>query len=646
MGYYFEYMGILLPIALGLLSLAIPIIIFYMLRLRRQELNVSSSLLWRRALQDRTANAPWQRLRRNLLLILQLLLLLLLVLSLARPFYYTSAVASGNLVVVLDGSASMQTADEDGGISRFERARQQTDALIDGLQGEERMELVWAGPVASIAASASSNKAVLRSALRGLNASSGGSDMASALTLAAASARQLGDATVVLISDGSLAPVPGQASSALPPMPARTRYVNVGKSDSNVAITSMSLRDGPDGPELFAGLYNSGSKPVSALLSVKVNGTLRDSRSVELNAGGDATITLGGLPLSTLLVEANLSVDDKSANMLAADDQAWVLRPKPPESEVLLVSEGNSFLEKALTLLPGVKLFKVAPAQYAPSQEYGLTVFDGAIPPQVPAGNLLLFAPPDSTLVPTSGTLQLPPIGAVSVNDPLLRFVDFSGTHIAAAKRIITPSWARVLARTTDGDPLIIAGETGGRRVAAVAFDLHQSDLPLQVAFPILMTNLVGWLQPTSSVDAPPSLAAGDPISIRPMPSADEIVVTAPGQGNSGKRTTLQPSSQVSFAGTDELGVYTVQQNSKGKALGEPESFAVNLFSREESDIRPRPELAFVGTESSQAASTAQRPLEIWPWVLLVGLLVLCVEWWVYNWGGRMRFRLPVFQRK
>src|SRR5204862_540115 len=98
---------------------------------------------------------------------------------------------------------------------------------------------------------------------------------------------------------------------------------NVGKSSENIAITSMSLRDAPGGPQLFAGLFNSGSKPVRALLSVKVDGALRDSRSVDLQAGGDATLTIESLPLSASLVEAKLSVDDKSANMFAADDQAW-----------------------------------------------------------------------------------------------------------------------------------------------------------------------------------------------------------------------------------------------------------------------------------------------------------------------------------
>ena len=129
-------MGILLPVAMALLALAIPIVIFYMLRLRRQELDVSSSLLWRRALLDRTANAPWQRLRRNLLLLLQLLLLLLLVVSLARPFLLGSTQAEGNLVVVIDGSASMQASDGPGGAPRFEQARREASALVDALAAQ------------------------------------------------------------------------------------------------------------------------------------------------------------------------------------------------------------------------------------------------------------------------------------------------------------------------------------------------------------------------------------------------------------------------------------------------------------------------------------------------------------------------------
>jgi hypothetical protein len=260
------------------------------------------------------------------------------------------------------------------------------------------------------------------------------------------------------------------------------------------------------------------------------------------------------------------------------------------------------------------------------------------VPKELPGGSLLLFAPPNSPLVPVSGTVAYPAIGQVAVNDPLLRFVDLSKVNIAQAQRMTTPSWARVLVRSTAGDPLVMAGETGGSRVVVFAFDLHQSDLPLQVAFPILTANVVEWLQPPTSVDAPPQLGAGDPVSIRANPEADEIVVTPP--GGQGRSTTLKPSGQVSFAGTDELGVYSVQQMAKGKALGEAEQFAVNLFSRDESGIRPRADLAFVGAGPSQpVGEQATRPLEIWPWLLAASLAVLAVEWWFYNRAGRLRLQ-------
>jgi hypothetical protein len=622
-------MGILLPAALGLLALAIPIIIFYMLRQRRQDWEVSSSLLWRRAVLDRTVNAPWRRPPRNLLLLLQLLLLLLLVLSLARPFLFTDTVAAGNMVVILDGSASMQATDE-AGTTRFDKAKQQTESLIDTLQGEQRMSLIWAGPSASMVAAASNSKPALRDALRTLTPSNGKTDMQAAVTLSAAAAKQLGEATVVLISDGSF---PG--ADQLPQVPARATYISVGKSAQNVGITSLSLRDAQGGPQLFASALNSGPDPASALLVIKVDGQLRDSRRIEMAPGQEQSVNLQGLPLTTHLVEATLTVEGNGADLLAADNAAWALRSSRDASNVLLVSEANGFLEKALNLMPNVRLFKATPNAYVPSDGFGLTVLDGYMPPELPLGNLLIFAPPPSALVPVSGTLPYPAIGPVTVNDPLMRFVDLSGTHLASAQRIITPSWARVLARTTTGDPLILAGETEGRRIAVVAFDLHKSDLPLQIAFPILIANLVEWLQPSQSIEAPPLLGAGDAISIRANPEADEIRVTMPGQ--QGQYTSLQPAAQLSFGRTESLGVYTVQQMAKGAPLGPPEQFAVNLFSREESDIAPRPTLPFTGTQSDPTSASAQRPLEIWPWIVLASLLLFLAEWWFYHSPRRLR---------
>src|SRR5918999_6115673 len=89
-------------------AIAIPaLLVLYFLKLRRREVAISSTLLWRKAIQDLQVNAPFQRLRRNLLLLLQMLLLALLLLALARPVSNYRPGAGKMTVILIDRSASM-----------------------------------------------------------------------------------------------------------------------------------------------------------------------------------------------------------------------------------------------------------------------------------------------------------------------------------------------------------------------------------------------------------------------------------------------------------------------------------------------------------------------------------------------------------
>src|SRR5947209_4888740 len=87
------------------------IVVMYILKLRRKDVVVSSTFLWRQVIRDVQANAPFQKLRRNLLLLLQLIAAALIIFALARPFQRFFAIGGRNIVVIVDTSASMGATD-------------------------------------------------------------------------------------------------------------------------------------------------------------------------------------------------------------------------------------------------------------------------------------------------------------------------------------------------------------------------------------------------------------------------------------------------------------------------------------------------------------------------------------------------------
>src|SRR5690242_11317701 len=104
------------------------IVVMYILKLRRKDVVVSSTFLWRQVIRDVQANAPFQKLRKNLLLLLQLIAAALIIFALARPFLRSLATGGRNIVVIVDTSASMGATDV--APSRLEEARRKAHELV------------------------------------------------------------------------------------------------------------------------------------------------------------------------------------------------------------------------------------------------------------------------------------------------------------------------------------------------------------------------------------------------------------------------------------------------------------------------------------------------------------------------------------
>lgn len=613
-------MGFLTPLFLVVAGLAAPILALYMLKLRRREVEISSTYLWQMTLRDREANAPWQRLRRNLLLLVQLLLLALLTLALARPFWPVSAVARGTVIVLLDASASMQATDV--APNRFEAARQAVRDLIDSLPADSRLTLILVGDQPQVLASALTDKATLRESLAVAAPGLSAGDWPAAFALAAGAVRTTAsaDTSIVIVSDGGL-------PADLPPLPGEVRYVPIGASARNLGLEALSLRAGVSGVELFARIVNYGDDALSATLSLFIGDLLFTSQSVTVAGGQALDFSLSDLPEQFAVYTVRLSAVGSATaapDDFPLDDVAWAVYQPPAAGRALLIAPaGNLFLQNMLAATPGLQAQRLVSFTTAIDPAFNLYVLD-SVSPTVPISNaeILLVNPLNSQFINIGGVFTNTAITRVAADDPLMRYVDFSQVRVLRARQVTVPVGWRVLVEA-EGGPLALAGTLNGRRMAVFTFRLQDSDLPLQLAFPILMSNLLDYLAPGQAFRAPDGLRPGETLTLKPAGGDRALAVITP---NGTQYQAAVGEQEALFSATDQLGVYRVVSNQN--FLG---AFAVNLFSPAEAAIRPADNIRVGSAQVGQALPAAVGELELWPWLAGLALAVLAGEWWLYH---------------
>jgi Ca-activated chloride channel homolog len=657
-------MTLLAPLALlGLVS--VPVIVgFYMLRLRRDERPITSTFLWQQLVRDVEANAPWQRLRRSLLLLVQLLLALLLVAVVARPVWERPAGLARDLVVVIDASASMSATDVFP--DRLGAAKQAAiDALRD-LPSDGRVSVIAAGASARVVANEASDPDRAARAIAAIEPTTAAGDLTDALRLAGALAARAHGAEILVVTDDAGA---GPAAVALE---APVRVITVGRQRDNQAIVALAVRSDPSGLErvLFVSVANYSDAIVPRRLQVLADGVSVSARDLQLDSLSRTSVVIDDLPRGSRVVEARLTVAQDAtgapiaapADQLPVDDAAWAVVPDDRLMRVLLVGPGNVYLQNAFSLLPNVELYGATPEEWAGTtgkSRFDLFVFDGFLPPDLPDAPILAIAPPRTSPLGTlTGSVANPVVGQASAEEPLLKNVDLSRLHVARTQRLSTPDWARVVLPSTVDLPLIYSGLRSGLPTTVIGFDLRQSDLPLQVAWPILVSNLAGELLGVGAAALDP-LTPSSPIELALRPGVSGLRVTLP----DGSVRELAPgatgASAVSFVETQQLGIYRVEEILAGGAEpaaeataqpgassapegpeDRPDRFAVDLFSAQESNIAPGngSRIAALGGATSPAATEAGTARdEWWPALVLLLLLGLMAEWLLYERDGARR---------
>ena len=672
------------PIAAVAGSVLVPLLVLlYFLKLKRRELEISTTLLWKQTIKDMQANAPFQKLRRNLLLFLQLLILAAGLLAIAQPQLSSTLKPPSRSVILIDRSASMKTADEtdtDGkAITRLDKARKDAGAFVNAMNAgglledaadlfgtrdpDEAMVIAF-DTGAEVIQPFTSNRDLLRMAIQSIEPTDGGSKISEAIKLASAyvgprlieNRGLVAGAPMVLWSDGGITDLD---DVRLHPE-AEVMYHQVGTSGTpNVAITAMRADrtyDRPDEVSVFVGLQNTGPGRRDVDVEFVVDGVVRSVRSVAVAGRDDETGAPGTggvvfkLERSEGAVLSARLITDPAWDALAADNQAWFVLQPAKRLAVALVTKGNLVLRHALSGLTVSKFVEMTSddfeklAQSGRTEEFDVIVLDGWAPAdRLPSGKYLIWG-----AIPRVGAITAKPesdgkrpgVSAIVTWDrehPALSAIDLSAVRIGTLLPMEVTNEARVLATSTGG-PAIVEVIEGGVHTIVVGFKAEESNWPLDWGYVIFLAASVRTLGEDLGDIEGEVVRPGEVVSTDVPRSVKSVRLEGPGIGT--VRLTPDTEGRTVFGPVERGGVYSLRWSgepgrSDVKVGGEiVRAIAVSMQDPVESRIEsratlelPRGEVAAVKRDEG----AREHATRLWPWLLLAAAGVLLLEWWVYN---------------
>ncbi len=682
-------------------AIAVPsLLLLYFLKLRRQDVEISSTLLWKKAVQDLQANAPFQKLRKNILLLLQLLALAAVLLALGQPQIEGDRATSGRHAIVIDRGASMRVIDgtdaNGNAVSRLDEAKRRALEFIDGLRepgvfgvsdAQEAMVVAFDN-TAEMLQPFTSDKRLLREAIESIKPTDAPSRLDEPLRLVRAqaplqapTAEAEGEAaeplpgsvgTIHIFSDGR----PEGGESVDLHAGDEIEFVSLGQQETgNVGITALDARRQLRQPEevsVLVGLQSTARQPTNIAVELLIDGNSAAARRLTLPAAtieqrvdedGSTTElitpTSSGLefqirrPGSAVLEARILDASTGGApDAFDRDDRAWVVLPGAKRLRLALVTYGSLVLSEALSALPVERVEVFTPESFQalddPFTRFDVVVLDGWLPDApadadlgLPPGSWLVFdavpAGPSALIDRGEG----PPTEVVDWrrDHPTLRGLSLSAVRISAS-RLVEPTedgTATVIASAGTG-PAIVGLSSARTRAVVVPWDLDESNWWLEPSFIGFLGQAVRHVTDGGPGDARqasrPGVARGES-----LPAGVDTAQLSPPEGDRFS-IVVDDTGQAIAGPLNAIGLYTLSWDgppgpNDTRSNGRSErQFAVNITSSTASDISPRRELVIRAERVGAAATsegTDRAPRPLWPWLIVAGILVMMLEWYVYN---------------
>lgn len=546
------------------------ILALYMLKRRFEEHEVPSTYLWRRMLADQNANRPLQKLRKNLLMVLQLAVVALLALALMHPA--TKGLTGGDYVLIFDTSLSMRA---DG---RMEQAKERALRMVDEMAAGSSVTVITAGNEVETPLSRSEDSVRVKQTISSVRAGYAGAALDRAVSLAQAMAREIDGLNIVVFSDDYEAPE-------------EIRTVNAERGAENRAILSVKLARRAEANEAVVVVANYG-EACDVTLEIEADGALWDVHTVSLEK--EQTL---GVPFTLSDDVQTVHARIRQSDALAEDNEAWGVPQDARSHVVAYAGDKNVFLETAIGLREDVELVKTdfeglasAKAEMYVSVQNGLTVLSRTGATSITAGEEKLAA---------NGSL------VVSERETLMDGVSVDGVAVRSYRPL---TGGRTLL-SLNGDALISADDDS----VVFGFDLHNTNFPLRLGFPVLMRNLLSEMLEETTL-ATDGLKAGDTLRFSAASESRAEAVDP-----DGVRMTLPCVLK-------KPGLYTLSQTAKDDVR--ETRFVVGLNAAE-LDVREAAPSANAGAGNARRAAGRDYVRLL----VCLALAVSMVEWWVSRRG-------------
>ncbi|KAA1258336.1 hypothetical protein LF1_08530 [Rubripirellula obstinata] len=671
-----NWISTLVPWQWGVLGLVpIGIVLLYFLKLRREPVEVPSTYLWSRTIEDLHVNSLLQRLRRSLLLFLQLLAVAIAAIALLRPGVRGETSGQDRTVFLLDSSASMRATDVDGGDdggkdagqSRFDVAKKLIAQEIDQMSDNQSAMLITFSDRPNTVQSFTSDRRRLRDALDRTEVTNFPTDILGALKAADGLANprrtsEVGNmndvqvagampADLKIYSDGGFQPVTEFNLGNLIPT-----YVSIGSKDAkNLAITAFSAERNLENPgevQAFATVANLGSQPVEATATLMMDGQFMDASSVSLDPSDQTGLSFAIESDEAVQLSLRLDVEDD----LQTDNVAFAGLTPLRNVNVLVVTPGNTPLELGLQTSKSSKICKsefVSPDylqtdRYTLRAESGtddLIIYDRCSPKQMPATNTFFIgslptakqdAAADekwSWASENSGVVLID----IDRTHPMMRYLELFSLLIFQGRAINGPVGSTELIGADVGPMLVLAPRDGFQDMV-LGFPIITTDDDgtsgtntnwyAERSWPVFMLNVLRYLAGAAEASGAPSYQPGQTVRVRLENAiSDAVMVRNTGSDNAAsEKLTPGPTGIVDIVGADSPGNYQIKTGDRLADL-----FAVNLFDPTESTLAVAPDIELGYEAVTATAGSVESRNEYWRILLVAMLGVLATEWWVYS---------------